>query len=67
MPLRCHTQLLTLTPHEALSKLYQSIGLDILPTDARYLPLGELEQKIQVLLKEQSKLILHLLLKAPMD
>jgi outer membrane protein TolC len=41
--------------HEALSKLYQSIGLDILPADARYLPLDELEKKVQVILKEQSQ------------
>ncbi|GGG07671.1 MULTISPECIES: TolC family protein [Cysteiniphilum] len=40
--------------HEALSKLYQSIGLDVLPADARYLPLDKLEQKIEVLLKDQS-------------
>jgi outer membrane protein TolC len=41
--------------HEALSKLYQSIGLDLLPTNARYLPLNELIAKVQTLLEAQSK------------
>jgi multidrug efflux system outer membrane protein len=41
--------------HEALSKLYQSIGIDVLPTNARYLPLAELQKQVQVLLTAQSK------------
>lgn len=41
--------------HEALSKLYQSIGLDIMPADARNLPLPELEKKVAVILKAQSQ------------
>jgi outer membrane protein TolC len=40
--------------HEALSKLYQSIGLDLLPANARYLPLTELQNKVQTLLEDQS-------------
>jgi len=41
--------------HEALSKLYQSVGLDIMPADARNLPLPELEKKVAVILKAQSQ------------
>ena len=40
--------------HESLSKLYQSIGMDILPADTRFLPLKELQQKVSKMLKTQS-------------
>ncbi|WP_440652019.1 TolC family protein [Cysteiniphilum sp. 19S12-1] len=41
--------------HEALSKLYQSIGLDIMPAEARNMPLAELEKKVTSVLKAQSQ------------
>ncbi|GGG01616.1 MULTISPECIES: TolC family protein [Cysteiniphilum] len=41
--------------HEALSKLYQSIGLDIMPAEARNMPLAELEKKVSTVLKAQSQ------------
>ncbi|WP_440682688.1 TolC family protein [Cysteiniphilum halobium] len=41
--------------HEALSKLYQSIGLDIMPAEARNMPLAELEKKVSSVLKAQSQ------------
>lgn len=41
--------------HEALSKLYQSIGLDIMPAEARNMPLVELEEKVTSVLKAQSQ------------
>ena len=40
--------------HESLSKLYQSIAMDILPADTRFLPLKELQQKVSKMLKAQS-------------
>lgn len=41
--------------HEALSKLYQSIGMDILPPDVRNLPLKQLQAEIDKVLKAQSQ------------
>ncbi|WP_157966683.1 TolC family protein, partial [Fastidiosibacter lacustris] len=41
--------------HDALSKLYQSIGLDIMPTQVRELPLDQLQQKVEEVLKAQSQ------------
>ncbi|WP_119344697.1 TolC family protein [Facilibium subflavum] len=41
--------------HEALSKLYQSIGLDMMPVDARNLPLDQLEDKVKAMLKAQNQ------------
>jgi len=40
--------------YEALSKLYQSIGLDLLFIEVRDLPLAEIEKKVSSLLKAQS-------------
>ena len=39
---------------EALSKLYQSVGIDLLPADARNLPLTELQERVSQMLKDQS-------------
>ena len=41
--------------HEALSKLYQSIGLDILSSDVRNLPLADIEKKVSAVLEAQSQ------------
>ncbi len=41
--------------YDALSKLYQSVGLDMLSPKDRFLPLSELSKKLEVYLQEQSK------------
>ena len=41
--------------HEALSKLYQAIGMDVLPPDVRNLPLKQLQAEIEKVLKAQSQ------------
>jgi outer membrane protein TolC len=40
--------------YEALAKLYQSVGIDLLPHEVRYLSLEEITERVQVVLNAQS-------------